>query len=213
MPLHPAPTIESGLALIVQPLQRSDSPVHASITAAVSTTETPTVAVAQDIADAWYPAFHTAWFDVVDDQVTFGPTEVRLGDGSTTPLEAFFTGTLLVGDNDSDMNPPQISCLVKKTTGLSGRRNRGRYFMPYALQDTAVDENGVVSSATVSFLNGKQDTFLGALDSAGFPMVIANKILDSGPPPFVTDWLLGATVLNLRVENMVGTQRRRLARG
>lgn len=96
--------------------------------------------------------------------------------------------------------PANGSVLVKKNSSLSGKKNRGRFYLPpFGVTDADVDQNGNIGSASVAFLQGYADSTLAALDTGGFPMVILHH--GAGAPTVVE---------SLTVESTIATQRRRI---
>lgn len=213
MPLNPPPTISSGLGLVVQKIQRSDSSVVAEVTFSLAVAGTPSLAVAQDAIDDFQAAFQTMYSPLSDSAALQLQPEIRLGDGSTVPFEAVAAGAAVSGSNSSAMTPPQVCALVKKTTGVGGRANRGRTYFPYMLQQNAVNETGQISSGTLSAFQASLNTFLAQLATDGIPLCISNKIFNQAlPPHHVTSINFGNLVTAYNLEQLVATQRRRLGR-
>lgn len=94
---------------------------------------------------------------------------------------------------------PQVSYLLRKSTGLAGRQNRGRMYVPAANEDE-IDAGGFLSAPAVADRQASADLFFNALVSASLPMYILH-----------TDPALSPTeVDSLEVDGKVATQRRRL---
>lgn len=105
-----------------------------------------------------------------------------------------FTGTLA-----SEPSPPNVAALVKLTTGLTGRANRGRLYLPGVLMDADVDANGQIATGA---RNNIQSIFTGLgtlLGAASINLVILHSTV--GTPTLVT----GGSA-----ESVAATQRRRL---
>lgn len=103
------------------------------------------------------------------------------------------------GTQGGDAISPQVALLVSKTSGLAGRSNRGRMYIP-GQSESNVDGAGTVLSTFRTTAQGAMDTFLGDLDTLETPMVILHN--DPADTPTV--------VTALTVQNKVATQRRRL---
>jgi hypothetical protein len=213
VPLHPPPNIADGLGLITQQLQRTDSSVISEVTFALAVGAPGTLAKAQDAVDDFQAAFVAMYAPLADTACQILPATIRLGDGSNAPFEAVAAGATTNGSNSSAMAPPQVACLVKKSTGVAGRKNRGRTYFPYMLQTTAINETGTISSGTLTAFQASLDTFMSTLGTDSQPMVIANKVFNTPlPPHYVTDINQGPGVTSYKVEPLVATQRRRLGR-
>lgn len=94
--------------------------------------------------------------------------------------------------------PPQISVLVKMSSGLAGRKNRGRMYLPFLLEDATTDEFGRISNSARDAYQGIVDAlpnFCGGPDSS---FVILHS--DSSDPTPVTEAV---------VQTQSATQRRR----
>lgn len=107
------------------------------------------------------------------------------------------------GSNVGSSIPINGAVLVRKSTGLAGRENRGRFFMPpFGLDESDVDQAGYIDSAAVATTQTKVDDWLTAFEAstAGNEMVL-----------FHSDPLLAPTVITaFEVDNRIATQRRRL---
>lgn len=95
--------------------------------------------------------------------------------------------------------PPQVATLIGKSTGLAGRANRGRMYVPGVL-DADVNDDGTFTTVRLNGLQAAANTFLGDLDTLEVPMVILHN--DPADTP--------TTVNQLNVSAKVATQRRRL---
>lgn len=213
MPLNPPPTIQSGLALVTQKIQRTDSSVVSQVVYAVTTGATPSVAEAQNVADAVFARWKTAYDPGAATEAVSQPCFVRLGDGSTQPYEAIASTAAGVGAKTDAMPPPQIAVLIKKSTGVGGRQNRGRMYLPYSLQEDGVNETGTILGSLLTTLQTAWTAFLAGLQSDGYGMVLANRHFNTPlPPHYVTSVTGSGDVTSLTVEQLCATQRRRLGR-
>jgi len=101
---------------------------------------------------------------------------------------------------------PQSAAVVKLTTGHRGRRYRGRLFLPYVAESQQAD--GALSPGTVVAMQDAWNTFLSAIDTDTWAVVIASY--GKGPhgtwAPFATDVSLAL------VETQCGTVRKRMSR-
>lgn len=159
----------------------------------------PAVSLTTPVAIA--DAVLTAWEDTMaadqDNQVTIGPVVASVGT-SGAPLSG--PGTLTAsGGSSFNCLPANVACLVRKTTGLGGRKGRGRMYVPWFLPDEAVSERGEIDITSLGVRQDDVAALLLALDSNGVPMVLLHN--DSTTP---------SPVLALTVDGVVATQRRRL---
>jgi len=100
------------------------------------------------------------------------------------------------GPSDSS----NTAMVVRKRTSAGGRANRGRMFIPAAaLDETVVDQNGFIASASVTLLQAMWDSFYSAITGALYEIVLFHS--DGSTPTPVTQF---------SVESQVGTQRRRM---
>lgn len=97
--------------------------------------------------------------------------------------------------------PPANTCvLVRKNSVLSGKKNRGRFYLPpFNITQTDVDVNGDIATAALAEPQTGANTTLAALATADLPMVILHH--GTGVP---------TPVASLTVEGTVATQRRRI---
>lgn len=108
-----------------------------------------------------------------------------------------------VGTRILEMGAPQLTGLITKTTGLAGRKFRGRFYAPFPAEDDNV--NGAVDVAYIALL-GPVAVNQFTVVVAGLPPNTANLfpcLFRTGAPPNTTD-INGATI-----RPYFGTQRRR----
>lgn len=123
-----------------------------------------------------------------------------------TPITATFKGTLPGGSSSSPLLPLQISAVASHRTAQTGRRGRGRMFIP-ALTTAAMGSgatNGQFLGTAVSSMLAAQVALLEStqldVPGAGFwclPAIIGNP------------WTQYALINQVRVGNIPDTQRRR----
>lgn len=106
---------------------------------------------------------------------------------------------LKVGQDGANTEPQQVSALLRKHTGLAGRRNRGRCYLP-GINETKVNADGTLTSAHHAALETAWAASFGALAGADAPLVILHDSATVTPTPVTS------TSVGLRV----ATQRRRL---
>lgn len=104
--------------------------------------------------------------------------------------------------------------LIEKRTGVSGRRNRGRFYIP-AVDEIKVDIAGNVDTAYRALWQGYADAFLTALQTiaagTGDMYILHSKGWDGAVEPADPGNAPAPTkVTSLVVKSKIGTQRRRL---
>jgi hypothetical protein len=107
--------------------------------------------------------------------------------------------------------PPQIAMVVRKTSSLVGRRNRGRFYVPAMLTDSAIDDAGVLIPATVTSMQALFNTFLTGLaaPATALEAQLALAIVHT-PPKNGTATPPPNRVQSLAVQALTATQRRRI---
>lgn len=98
--------------------------------------------------------------------------------------------------------PPSSNCsiLVKKTSGIVGKKNRGRmYVPPFNVTEADIDPRGIVTPAERDAMQVFYSNMLDDLAAADLNMVILHH--GAGAPTPVTQLL---------VEGLLATQRRRM---
>jgi len=137
------------------------------------------------------------WRVAISNQVQIGPVEATINAG--TGPEPGQAGTFLTGGSAISTIPINGALLVRKSTALGGRSNRGRYYIPWSLQESDVSDVGTIAGGTQSDWQDLQDDFLASLVAADVPMQLLHS--GAGDP---------ATVVSLSVQGVIATQRRRL---
>jgi len=189
------PLVPNGYANVLIPAQHVSSARSAAITFGVQ--NLGSFASPSAIAGAVWAAFEPTLLVALDSNVSWGPIVVTANFGGD-PITGVGTD-FASGGSAIDSIPGNGALLVQKLSLLGGRKNRGRYFIPWALQESDVDEVGVISLGTVSDHQDIQDDFLTALTTEDVPMVILHS--GAGAP---------AGVAQLSVQGKIGTQRKRL---
>lgn len=99
--------------------------------------------------------------------------------------------------------PQNCAFLLRKLTGLGGRRNRGRMYIP-GVNDNLVDELGVVTSAGLATLQTAASTFL----TSTLALAVIDDAVILHTPTVETP--LPTVITTLVVDGRIATQRRRL---
>lgn len=149
------------------------------------------------IADAVMDALESTISVALDSSCTIGPAQVRVNIGGDE-LVGESTETQIGGSPDA-RPAPNTALLVQKRSGVAGRKNRGRFYWPWSVNNDSIREDGSISPGTVSDFQDLFDTFLENLTTEGIPMRVLHN--SAGVP---------APVIALSVSPLVATQRRRL---
>lgn len=153
-------------------------------------------------------AFATAMNPLHDNEVAYSRVVALIGnDGPLLRFES--TGVATGSRTTLNILPPNVSYLIRKTTGFSGRRYRGRMFVPFVASGaSAVSQAGQLASAELTILQARAGALLTNLVAAG-PNASELSLLhavgqSSVPSP--------TPITTLSADDFVATQRRRLAR-
>jgi hypothetical protein len=148
-----------------------------------------------------------SWSTWISDEVVVEGAQVTYGAVlDQDPIRQFVPNAgASEGDSTVGMLPQNCALLVRKNTGLGGRKNRGRFFLPGMVSEEGVNNVGIIDTADRTAYQGGADAFLAALGTGDLilPMVILhNDYGDDTPDP--------TPVTSLTVDSTISTQRRRL---
>lgn len=157
-----------------------------------------------DMAQGFLDMYALACGAGFDSNVTMRDVRMLLGQDGVDPVvgqsRSSYPGTAV-----RESTAPALACLIRLNTGLGGRRNRGRKFLPWALNDTSVSEQGAVENSAVTGWNNRMSTFKSEMaDVDWFPVILHST--GSTPVPSPTP------VTTMTCSPVVSTQRRRQAR-
>jgi len=146
--------------------------------------------------------FRAAWRPLLDSSMRFEPA-VGYYQPVGGALELWTSARVAVaGLAARNSPPPQVACVIRKRTANVGKAYRGRIFMPGLLDETNVDELGVISGAGVIAIQARADAWLAS--RAG---ILTNLWLFHQK-----SLVLPTRITQLLVQPIVRTQRRRLPR-
>jgi len=152
----------------------------------------------------------------IDSNVTIGPSSVILGQGpGVDPLIGTSNIANVAGTVVMASTPPNVALLIRKRTASGGRRNRGRMYLPWAIQASDVNEAGICGAAGVTSAQTRQNAWLARLATDNTDLVIAQRQYDlpwDNPDRVLVAINMGPNVTSVSVDNLVATQRRRLGR-
>lgn len=152
--------------------------------------------------------FASAMQPLHDNEVTYSRCVALVGnDGPLIRFES--TGTTQGSRVTQNIMPPNVSYLIRKATGFSGRRYRGRMFVPFVASGAGVvSQAGQLTSGELTILQARAGGLLTNLVAAG-PNASELSLLHavgqtSVPSP--------TPITALNADDFVATQRRRLSR-
>lgn len=198
----PALVIPNGYAEIGIDWLRTSNIRLFTITFGVALKATPTPAgIALDIRNAW-----TATGSMNGAQ----PTSMV---AQTVHYKATYGGVALsgsaaagwaAGGGGPTLAPPAVALVARKSTGLAGRKYRGRLMIPWCAESD-IDNNGLVAGAVVTANNAGLAAFLTALGAAGRSQINGMVLLHSSAttPTAVTGLTLRTTAGTVRKRQQV----------
>lgn len=159
--------------------------------------------------------FRVQWQQSIDSQVSILPAWGYYTDAGGD-LQLYVSQNAPVnGTNVINSPPPNVCWSARKRTQNVGRKFRGRCFMPYMLNETVIDELGVLTQAVVTSFNSRLATWLSNLNTGvdvdGMWLLHEIPTDDQGnplPPPYTAP----TRVTAMDTGPVVVTQRRRLPR-
>lgn len=126
-------------------------------------------------------------------------------DGSTGTVAFTVSGAKWTGGGSSADSAPNVANIIKMQTGLRGRSNRGRVYLPMVGENQTT--NGAIPSVGVTAGQAAWDAFLTAMTTATcFPVVASYDRAHNGAGAHAT------LVTKYVYEAVVATQRRRQSR-
>jgi hypothetical protein len=137
------------------------------------------------------------------------------GDGTSTFTTGESTAAGTRGTAPFSAAPANCAQLVRKLTAFGGRKNRGRLYLPWSINEGLVDEIGSIDATFTSDTQAKVDDWRDAIVDLGATMVIANRVYDrpwNQPNRQLVSVDMGEEVIGLTVDQMMATQRRRMPR-
>jgi len=144
--------------------------------------------------------FRDAFAASVPTNVTFVKTRVKFGPQETGPFGEAPQGQ--TGQNNVAPDSPQVAVLVKKNTQFGGRKNAGRWFLPF-VSELGTNSGGILTANDLAGLQAAANSFLTTVNNGSgtfLEMVVLHTDAVTEP----------SGVVSLSVEQQVATQRRRL---
>jgi hypothetical protein len=156
----------------------------------------PTASMCEDLYDVWANALDT----LSSTDWLFASCRMKAGPNATGPTAEFTAGTV-VGTQAQATVPINTAVLVRKTTGLGGRKGRGRAYTCGQLYVGTIGGAGIIQPTHLSNLDTAWFSILGGWQSV---VGITDVVLlhsDSTSPTSITA---------LTPQSVAATQRRRL---
>lgn len=161
-----------------------------------------------DAAVALDSEFVTAFQPGISDKITMTGT-IYSGALSGGEEVSGLVENSAIGADADEVPPPNVACLIRKGTGFGGRRNRGRMYLPCYVDESTVDDRGLILTAAITALNtvlfdwNVAITTIVTTNVTDTKMVILHSTGAGTPTP---------QVFSLTAQPIVATQRRRLQR-
>lgn len=191
-----------GYAQIAIQMTHANNPRPAYITFGVQPTSTDPQVICGQVQTALVGS--GGFQSSMDSEVQFTEIRCSLGTDGSEDLVGAIASTL-AGLNALTSPPSNCAVLVHKRTARGGRRGRGRMYIPWFVNESSIDEAGLITSSTVTILQSIMNDFLAKLTAQNVPMVVLHdpgKTVQGAPN----------AVVALTPDKIIGTQRRRLGR-
>lgn len=140
----------------------------------------------------------------IDSGVTIRSSRLTIGQDAADPIVATAT-TSANGTAVRETTAPALAVMLDLHTGLGGRRNRGRKFLPWAAADNSVSEQGALEGALVTGWNNRAAAWINGLADRSTSLVILHGTGSTPVPP-------PTPVTSITTNPVVRTQRNRQAR-
>lgn len=157
-----------------------------------------------NVADQFDLAFAGSFAALFDNNVTMRNAKAVIGQDGSDPIVQVST-TQTAGTSSRESTAPALALMVTKNTNLGGRKHRGRNYMPWALADSDVAENGAVNPARLNSWAAALDEYM------DFIIGPTSDLLDE-PVILHTDPTVPTPVTSFTPNPAIRTQRRRQVR-
>jgi hypothetical protein len=196
--------IPSGFGHVIHSLSLNGDPEPIATTYGIefAGATPPTLAfLANYLHDSFYNAYAARFFT----GYALEQTTIRYATGETTNPEGVEVHVERnVFTNTGDPLPQNSAVLVRKRTGLAGRRRQGRMYLP-PIYNQSVSAVGRIDAGGLTALQTSTDVFLSSLNNSPNlqGMVILHSTgISTAPVP--------TPVTTLTVQPIIATQRRRM---
>lgn len=157
-----------------------------------------------ELAFQFASAFNATISLLLDSSTTMRDARVLIGQDGGDPVVGY-SYLQQQGGRNMPGTPPALALMVDKRTNLGGRRNRGRVYLPWAINETEVSEQGGISGARIDLWQATMTSFMGELEDRDIPPVVLHGPGTTTPPP-------PTPVTNFIPNPTIRTQRRRQTR-
>ena len=209
----PDPTYANDLVLANTFIQHDGLARQAEVTYAVN--DASVNWSAQQWADALQNVFQDNLKTRIDTDAVIVKTTTLKGDGTSTFTTGESTASGTRGTAPFSAAPANCAQLVRKITAFGGRKNRGRMYLPWSINEGLVDEIGSIDATFTADTQAKLDDWRDAITDTGGHLVIANRVYDrpwNQPNRQLVSVDMGEEVIGVPVDSMMATQRRRMPR-
>lgn len=182
---------------VVYKFALEDDPENMLVTCGIGFTAGVDAALAQTTLAAWITAWSTHLRSSLSSDYKLASATIRVHDGA---VEWFFENAVnLAGTGGTGILPQNCALLVRKLSGVAGRKFRGRFYWPGMLGEANVSPQGMITSSVVTTLQGHFTDWFDDVNTAGSIPVINHE-----------DLSFPTAISELIVESRIATQRRRL---
>lgn len=136
----------------------------------------------------------------VPNTVSIDDTVLYIGQDGGEPTVFTSQSAPVAGTSSGSSVPPNVAVLIRKSSGVSGRANRGRMFFP-GVSEGLVSPAGVLDSALITQIQGDINSAVAAWASDLLYPVILHTTGSTLPP---------TPIVSFSIDSKVGSQRRRL---
>lgn len=199
--------VPPGFMHVTQPMRHSDQSDTYNVTYGVrwdSSLHTADEALSD--VDGW---FRQSWDQDMDSNITFLPATAIVGNDGP-PLVAQSSVNASAASRSGSSPPASVATIITKRTAFGGRQWRGRVYMPGLVNTGEAGEVGSISTARLAVLQSAAEAWLAGLAAPGGSLAITPMYLLHGTPQSGGDPPAPTEVTSLLVQNIVGTQRRRI---
>lgn len=157
----------------------------------------------EQIADFCLSAWMSAMNAHLDNNVTMREVTATIGQDGGDPLIDTALNTT-PGGRSAESTPPALALLLTKRSGVGGRRNTGRMFLPWFNSEASVSETGIVAPSTMTSYQTAVTAWLAFHTNGTVPMVILHRTGISTPPsPTPVTQLVASNVISTQVRRQV----------
>lgn len=166
----------------------------------------------QEMANRFRAAYETFHADRAVSAWVFEGVKLKYNNGGT--MEDYEAMADVPGGSSATPLPPNIACLVKKTTNQAGRTGKGRFFIPGILTADVVNGSGIISPTAIVNIQAKLAVLYadlkrlpvsGSLDRNIATLHVLHNVTPNIPVPGPP-----STITGFAVTSKIGTQRSRL---